>query len=215
MGLYINNNQHPDVFKVRKEIKEPNQTVMIKNYLTEIIDEQHQANVSLSKTLEELKQRTIEYENVQAIQWDDVSEKLNELSTHTMKNAEYESLVIQWLATLDERMEKYEAANQQIHTQINDQYMLQKQMSEKLSGQEDFQSEVISRLDKQEALTEKISRQINHIRSILFERTNYLAEKIDEGYKITSSYVYNLMTGSDQPFSFYMLNKNKKEEKHN
>ncbi|OLS41869.1 hypothetical protein [Bacillus sp. MRMR6] len=213
MGLYINNNQHPGVFKARKQLNEPNQAVIIKNYLTEIVDEQQQANVSLSKTLEELKQRTIEYENVQAIQWDDVSEKLNELKTHTQKNSEFESLVIQWLATLDERMEKHETANNQIHMQISDQYLLQKQMSEKISGQEEFQNGVISRLDKQEALTEKISRQINHIRSILFERTNYLAEKIDDGYKLTSSYVYNLMTGSDQPISFYLLNKNKKEQK--
>jgi hypothetical protein len=211
MGLYINNNQHPDVFKARKQINESNQAVIIRNYLTEIIDEQQQANVSLSKTLEELKQRTIEYENVQAIQWDDVSEKLNELKTHTQKNTEFESLVIQWLASINERMEKYETANKQIYTQISDQYLLQKQMSEKISGQEEFQNGVISRLDKQEALTEKISRQINHIRSILFERTNYLAEKIDDGYKLTSSYVYNLMTGSDQPISFYLLNKNKKE----
>jgi hypothetical protein len=68
-------------------------------------------------------------------------------------------------------------------------------------------------LDKQEALTEKIYRQLNHIRSILFERTNYLAEKMDEGYKLTSSYVYNLMTGNDQPVSFTLLNRNKKVEK--
>jgi hypothetical protein len=215
VGLYINNNQHPEVFKSRKKIKEPNQTLMIKNFLTEIIDEQQQANVSLSKTLEEIKQRTIEYENVQAIQWDDLSDQLNELKTHTLKNSEFESLVIQWLKTLDERMEKYEYANQQLHTQFNEQYMLQKQMSEKLTGQEEFQSGVISRLDKQEALTEKISRQINHIRSILFERTNYLAEKVDEGFKLTSSYVYNLMTGSDQPISFYLLNKKEEKQKKN
>jgi hypothetical protein len=35
---------------------------------------------------------------------------------------------------------------------------------------------------------------------------------MDEGYKITSSYVYKLMTGSDQPITFYLMN-NKKEEK--
>jgi predicted nucleic acid-binding Zn ribbon protein len=89
---------------------------------------------------------------------------------------------------------------------------LQKQLSEKISKQEEFQTGVLNRLDQQEALTEKIFRQLNHIRSILFERTNYLAEKIDEGYKITSSYVYKLMTGSDQPITFYLMN-NKKEEK--
>lgn len=61
---------------------------------------------------------------------------------------------------------------------------------------------MLKRLDTQEALLDKLGRQLNHVRSILFERTNYLVDKIDEGYKLTSSYVYKLMTGSEQPFTF-------------
>ena len=120
-------------------------------------------------------------EVVQANQWDKVTAQLNELNTSNQKHKEYEELIIDLLKTQEE---------------------LQKQLTEKFNNQEEFQTGVLTRLDQQEALTEKIFRQINHIRSVLFERTNYLAEKIDEGYKITSSYVYNLMTGSDQPITF-------------
>ncbi|MFZ7944713.1 hypothetical protein [Neobacillus sp. 19] len=94
---------------------------------------------------------------------------------------------------------------------MNEQLELQKIAAEKLEKQDDFQSGVLKRLDNQEALLDKLARQVNHIRSILFERTNYLAERIEDGYKVTSSYVYKLMTGSDQPLTFFLMN-HKKEE---
>jgi predicted nucleic acid-binding Zn ribbon protein len=191
MGLYINNGKHPKVYKNKKKIPESHQKMVRRDYLSEIIDEQSHANVSLFHEIHEMKHQFRSQEVVQANNWDKVVNQLNELRSSNQKHTEYEELIIHLLKTQEE---------------------LQKQLSEKISKQEDFQTGVLNRLDQQEALTEKIFRQLNHIRSILFERTNYLAEKIDEGYKITSSYVYNLMTGSDQPITFYLMN-NKKEEK--
>ena len=191
MGLYINNGKHPTVYKNKKKIPEPNQKLVRRDYLSEVIDEQHQANVSLINAINEIKHQFLNQEVIQANNWGKIANQLNEISTSHQKHTEYEELIIHLLKTQEE---------------------LQKQLSEKISKQEEFQTGVLTRLDQQEALTEKISRQLNHIRSILFERTNYLAEKIDEGYKITSSYVYNLMTGSDQPITFYLMN-NKKGEK--
>jgi predicted nucleic acid-binding Zn ribbon protein len=191
MGLYINNGKHPKVYKNKKKISEPNQKVVKRDYLSEVIDEQHQANVSLINAINEIKHRFLNQEVVQANNLDKIVNQLNEISTSNQKHTEYEELIIHLLKTQEE---------------------LQKQLSEKINKQEEFQTGVLTRLDKQEALTEKIFRQLNHIRSILFERTNYLAGKIDEGYKITSTYVYNLMTGSDQPLTFYLMN-NKKGEK--
>jgi len=127
---------------------------------------------------------------------------------------------------ISDRLEKAEVANENLSQQLSEQNVLQKEVIEKiasqsalqndvvekLSNQEEFQTEVLKRLDSQEALTEKIFRQINHIRSILFERTNYLATKIEDGYKLTSSYVYKLMTGSEHPLTFTMIKDKKKEE---
>jgi hypothetical protein len=110
------------------------------------------------------------------------------------------------------RFEKNDTVYRQISLQLQEQLALQKQMAKQISQQENFQAGILGRLNNQEALTEKISRQLNHIRSILFERTNYLAEKIDAGYKVTSSYVYKLMTSSDKPLTFLMMNNKKKEE---
>ncbi|MFJ5762579.1 hypothetical protein ACIQAA_26315 [Neobacillus sp. NPDC093182] len=192
MGLYINNGKHPKVYKNKKKISEPNQKLVRRDFLSEVIDEQQQANVSLLNAINEIKHQYLNQEVVQASNLDKISNQLNEISTSNQKHTEYEELIIHLLKTQEE---------------------LQKQLSEKISKQEEFQTGVLTRLDQQEALTEKIFRQLNHIRSILFERTNYLAEKIDEGYKITSTYVYNLMTGSDQPLTFYLMNNKKGEKK--
>jgi hypothetical protein len=212
LGLYINKNKHPDVFKSSNQIAQSNQTLLKKNLISELLDEQQAANVSLNKAINEIKLRFLEHENVEVNHWEGLTGQLNDLRNNSQMQKEFISQLIDWLKTLDEKNSRLETANQHLSSQIQEQITLQKKLSEDFSKQEEFQAGVLNRLDKQEALAEKISRQLNHIRSILFERTNYLAEKIDEGYKITSSYVYNLMTGREKPLTFYLMN-NKKEEK--
>ncbi|MBV7504606.1 hypothetical protein KW850_04905 [Bacillus sp. sid0103] len=190
MGLFINNSDHPDVYKNKRQLHTSNQVVSRQDFLSELINEQHKANTALEKALSELGNQTQLQEKTQFSQWNHVGEQLNDLRN---------------------RMERYEDANHQLVLQMNKQLELQIEVVEKITKQEEFQSGVLQRLDTQEALMDKISRQINHIRSILFERTNYLATKIDEGYKITSSYVYKLMSGSEQPLTFFMMNHRKEE----
>ncbi|PLS07191.1 hypothetical protein [Neobacillus cucumis] len=107
------------------------------------------------------------------------------------------------------RLEKNEEAQQQIANQMKKQLEMQEQAAEKLTKQEEIHGGMLERLDQQDALLDKLARQVNQIRSILFERTNYLAGKIEEGYKLTSSYVYKLMTGSEQPLTFFLMNQKK------
>jgi hypothetical protein len=213
LGLYINKKKHPEVYKNSLDFEEPNQVFVKTDYLSTFIDEQIEANVSINRVLDDMKQQFIEQGAAQASNWDIISSQLKELSNNNLLHKQSEEQIVEWIKVLDEKNSRLQAANELLATKINEQVELQKQFSREFTKQEKFQTEVLSRLDKQEALTEKIYRQINHIRSILFERTNYLAEKMDEGYKLTSSYVYNLMTGNDQPVSFTLLNRNKKVEK--
>lgn len=110
-------------------------------------------------------------------------------------------------------LNKRELDNKQLAMQINELHDLQKHVSSQITKQDNSQDEVLGRLEKQEALMEKTLRQINHFRSVLYERTNYLAERIEDSYNLTSSYVYNLLTGSDQPITIFMANKKKEESK--
>lgn len=190
MGLFINNSEHPDVYKNRRNLQPSNQMVSRQDFLSELINEQKKTNVALKKALSDLGLQSQHQEEIQINQWHNVADQLIDLKT---------------------RLERYEDANHQLVVQMNEQFELQKEVAEKMTKQEAFQGGVLQRLDTQEALMDKISRQIQHIRSILFERTNYLATKIDDGYKITSSYVYKLMTGSDQPLTFFLMNPKKEE----
>lgn len=111
------------------------------------------------------------------------------------------------------QLEVYSTDNKEFKSRVDEQYALQKQMADHVSKQEDKQDEVLSRLESQEALTEKITRQIEYFRTILFERTNYLAEKIESGYHHTSSYIANLMGNTDKPPTKFMVNPKQEEEK--
>lgn len=138
-------------------------------------------------------------------------EKEAQLKQEIIKEIQIQSSTSREMA---KRMEQHEAMTQHLSAQIEKQTTLQQDLAVKHAQQEGFQTEVLTRLDKQEALTEKIARQLNHIRSILFERTNFLAEKIEDGYKLTSSYVYKLITGSDQALTFYTFkDKQEKDQK--
>lgn len=271
MGLFINKNDHPEVFHNPGNIQESNQDFAKTDYLTVLIKGQKEAYESLLHSFYDLKNLHQQQETNQINQWNDIGNQLKKLSenhqrqetnqinqwneignqlkdlreNHHMQK-EFESHVMDWLIKLDEennklqgilenegqlkqeimekihsvnqstqeimkRLEQYEATNQDLTQKINEQLDNHQQMAEQFTKQEDIQKEVLTRLDTQEALTEKILRQINHIRSILFERTNYLAEKIESGYKITSSYVYKLMTGSDKPLTLLMMNQKEEE----
>ncbi|PFP25832.1 hypothetical protein COJ96_18925 [Bacillus sp. AFS073361] len=192
MGLFINKNHHPEVYKNKGQLQTKNQMISRQDFLSELVQEQQKANTALKKALSEIGLQTQLQEETQFTQWNHIESQLNDLRN---------------------RLERSEAMNHQLVKQMNEQLEIQKEVSEKMTKQEEFQGGVLLRLDNQEALMDKISRQINHIRSILFERTNYLAAKIDDGYKITSSYVYKLMTGTEQPLTFLLMNQ-KKEENH-
>lgn len=245
MGLFINKDDHPEVFHNPNSLQDPNQHFAKIDYLSELITGQKEAYESLRHSFRDLKDYHQQQETNQMNQWNDIIAQLKELRENHQQQKEFASHVMNWLIKLDEesnklqgilenegqlkqemidqiqilnqsnqemmkRLEQYESTNHDLSVKMNEQIERQQQISEQFSKQEDRQNEVLTRLDNQEALTEKILRQINHIRSILFERTNYLAEKIESGYKITSSYVYKLMTGSDKPLTLFMLNQ--KEE---
>lgn len=122
------------------------------------------------------------------------------------------TLVSQSNQEIADQLDKYEAFNQQLTTQMNELFNLQKVMADKLASQDENQNRTLDHLENQEALMEKTLRQVTQIRSILFERTTYLAGKIEDSYKLTSSFVYKLVTGSDQPLTF-MMNHKKEETK--
>lgn len=115
-----------------------------------------------------------------------------------------------------------------ITTRLNESLDMQKNMTNELANHKEYQKEVAeqiqtyvedqqevkSKVESQEALLEKVLRQMDHFRSVLYERSSYLADKIDDSYQITSTYVYQLMKGNERPYMFVAPKKSSNKEDH-
>ena len=197
MPLFINQSEHPTVYKNTVQLQEQNQTVSKNDPLAEFFEAQRN----------EIQQQYEKYREWQNQLWNEIYDQLDSLHSNSVKHTEVETHILTTLTNLDQKdkqlneiLQKDGLQNQEISEQIRQQYemmnemikrldryeetdrILSKQLESQTQFSEQFQTTVLTRLEKQEALSEKILRQVNHIRSILFERTNYLAGKIEEGY---------------------------------
>lgn len=192
MGLFINHNRHPDVYKNHLDIKEPNQGVYKQDYLSEIIEEQQRENDLLRDSFHEMENSYKKQSRIQSRRMANIRYNLEKLEDKQTKQKEVESNVIESLG-------RYEDKNGELTLKMDHQIELQHKLASQLAEQGDVQHEVIKRLENQEAISEKLLRQIDNFRSILYERTNYLAEKIEKGNTSTSSYVYKMITANKEP----------------
>lgn len=109
---------------------------------------------------------------------------------------------------IENRLEKQEATIEDFLADLREHHEFQKDMGIQISKQEERHQELLDRLDNQEALTEKVLRQVTNLRSIIFERAGHLAEKIENGYQLTSSYIHKLLTGQ-----VFLLEQKEKQKK--
>jgi hypothetical protein len=160
----------------------------------------------------QIQNRIFQEMAMQIEKYEELTQRLSEqIEKHhvglTEKIQQYEGFQTEVLSRLD----KHEQLNQHLSEQMQIQTNLDQKLEKQISQQESYQTEILTRIDNQEALIEKLARQIYHFRSIIFERSNFLAEKIENGYKLTTSYVHKLFTSSEQPLTFYRF-KNKEED---
>lgn len=194
------------VLSEQQGYRQSNQWKEVSNQLNELKDMNQQHEQVRNLVVERLKGLEGDNRKLQGMmEHEHFSEKEMENQLNSLSKSNQE---------IADQLVKFGLKNEQMDVKMDEQFKLQKQMANQLSNQENQQDDVLKRLDNQEALTEKIARQIEHYRSILFERTTYLAEKIEEGYHLTSSYFTELMTGSDQlPSNIVMMEKKRKEQK--
>lgn len=192
MSLFINSDKHPKVYKSNVEIVAPNQDIFKRDSAMEMIETQKKANDSLRRSFQKLEESYVKQARTQSRRMASVRYNLKQLNDRHLEQQEMENDVASLL-------EKYSGKSEELSLKIEQQIELQKEMSLQISKQEDFQHDVINRLDKQEALTEKMIRKMDHFRSILYERTNFLTEKIEKGYHSTSAYIHKIMMVRREP----------------
>lgn len=211
MALYINHEKHKDIYKNEAELREPNQGYFMHNHTAEMIKEQKRINHHLHQSFNSLKKGYAQQES----RGRDILSQLKELHAGQLSTQEVItelSTITGFYESIVHQMENDVLATNEIKQQMEEQLELQKQIQEQLLQQKENQKEVNERLENQEALTEKVVRQIDYLRAIIFERTNDLTEKIEEGFRLTSAYVHYITTSRDQfPLNFMLYRKQEKE----
>lgn len=286
VGIFINKEEHPNLYKTNQPMHTTNQTTFRLDAWTEWLKEQKRANEELNQVFQELKGLYNQSEQKNTVQWQTVGKELQALHEVNDQREAFEKYALQLLTKLEEKQSELEEKgeedqkslqqeirlfqvsmedilrkltelmkdstekiNTNIHNlsqqrkEIHEEIQLQRekqddmqrklgdhgetmqrmhqafeerftkivkqldrheqyvqksskseqQILEKLQQQETQLENVIERIEKQEGLSEKIIREIQHIRSILFERASFLANKIENGYKLTSSYFSHIL----------------------
>ncbi|RHW38281.1 hypothetical protein D1B33_05175 [Lysinibacillus yapensis] len=96
------------------------------------------------------------------------------------------------LDALTKSVEQLVSTLAHIETQTIEQNTLNQQIAEKISGLEETQKDADHRADVQEGMIEKVRLQVDHLRSILFERSNFLEEKIEKVLQSLAEYFNKL-----------------------
>ncbi|MFD2638829.1 hypothetical protein [Piscibacillus salipiscarius] len=110
-----------------------------------------------------------------------------------------------------DELTKQDDTSDELLLQLNEMMDVQHKISEQISNHELKQQEMAKKIENQEALIEKMHQQLTNFRSIIYERSHHLAEKIEDQYHMTSNYIQHLMNGKEHPMTF-MVTKKKEDE---
>src|SRR5699024_12415962 len=94
----------------------------------------------------------------------------------------------------------------------NKQITKQTEMTQKINENQKTQKHIVDRMENQEALTEKLLRQVGEFRALLYERTHYLAEHFENGYHLMATQIYKQLTGVEQPLTLLTNDTDKKKK---
>ena len=150
----------------------------------EILDyqsQQRQFEEEAIETLENLDRKHIELQKLLKDK-----QKMNE------ELVEQINLMSQSNTEIAERLDKFDADQEKLLAKMDEQIEKQDQFSLSLEEQKTTQAEIVGRIEQQEGLMEKMMRQLDFLRTIIFERSHFIAEKIDKSYQLTTSYISNV-----------------------
>jgi len=200
-GYFIKNHVAEMVEEQRQINQSLHQSINKLNHLYRIQEEKHLNRWDqVEKQYNEMNQHQIDVENrflTKLKQLDESHNRLLRLVEQDQLSKQKSQVEIKnFRKTQDEMLEvlnTYSLFHGEVTRKLDEQILAHKHMEQKLDSHEKEQKQVIHRIENQEALSEKIIRQLEHFRSILFERSSYLSEKLEK----LSSYVYKSLTSSE------------------
>lgn len=111
-----------------------------------------------------------------------LAKKLNSEKLVTQAILDQQSYQDSYLQKLTSKMDQSESNSNRLTSQLEKQEEFYEDLANKLQLQEVFHNTVMERLDQQEGLIRKIGLEIDHLRTIIFERTNHLVEKFETSF---------------------------------
>lgn len=205
MALFINEREHPGVYQNCVNRIEPNQNSFKTDDVTELLKEQKSENDKLQHSLRNLEKTMKKTELRLFRQSDRIGNQVDKLEELDYRHELFENTTSTWIEkiNIENQAQQHVLSNsllvgKDLANKIAEQSTAQKSIVNQLVEQEVELVEIGKRLENQEALMEKVLRQIDYYRSVLFERTQLFAGKIEQGYINSTSYVSRLVKGKDR-----------------
>lgn len=144
----------------------------------EILENQsqhHHFELEATQTLKHLEKQNKELQNVLERKKKINEELVQQINQLSQSNSE-----------IAERLEKFDADQEMLLKKMDEQIERQQRFSMSLEEQKAMQSEIVDRIDRQEGMVDKLMRQMDFLKSVLFERTHFIADKIDKSFSYIS-----------------------------
>jgi septal ring factor EnvC (AmiA/AmiB activator) len=156
----------------------------------EILDYQSQHRKFEQEAIETLDRLDRKYNDLQKIL--DNKRRMNEVLVEQI------NMLNQSNSEIAERLDKFDADQEKLLSKMDEQIEKQDQFSLSLDEQKIVQTEIVERIEQHEGLLEKMMRQMDFLRSVIFERSHFIVDRIDKSYQLTSTYIGNLRGKSNQ-----------------
>ncbi|GAA3327882.1 hypothetical protein GCM10020331_069620 [Ectobacillus funiculus] len=104
MGVFINRDNHPNIYKSNQTIYTSNQEIVRRNALTELMNEQQKATMTLIQAIAELNMRYEQLEEKkQSNKWNHIQNQMNSLTANSRQREAFEGQLMQQLHRLEEK----------------------------------------------------------------------------------------------------------------
>lgn len=173
----------------QSNLQQSKQIMAINNKLHELQKmniQQKQLEHQVIEWLEKLEDRNIKLQMIMTDEQLKKTDLMEQVKSIVQSQEKVEYKLQHFESAIDEminQIDHYSIVNNGVADQLQQVGGTNEQILHRITNIDETQQEIINRVDTQEGLFEKISRQMDNIRSILYERTNFLDEKIKKVYE--------------------------------
>ncbi|MFD2445613.1 hypothetical protein ACFSO7_16760 [Bacillus sp. CGMCC 1.16607] len=202
----VHQTQHTQEVKIEQILKVNKEQTEISTQFLEKFENQGKTTADISNSLQELQDQNKQ-----------LSENIGKEQLINQAILDQLSFQDQQLKNTNSLLTNYVDLAMELTTQLQLQEKMVQEMDQKLQLHDVYHNTVMERLDKQEAFNEKIIRQLDFLKSLVFERVNLVIEKVENSYQSTTDYLNGLVskTGFMKPFLLSSRPKEKSEKNNN